>query len=629
MSGIEGEIIVVDNASVDRTPQLVQEHFPEVRLIANQINVGFAKANNQGIEISVGEYVLLLNPDTLVSENTFHICLAFMDQHPEAGAIGVKMIDGSGRYLPESKRGLPTLKSSFMKMTGLYRIFPHAKGWNDYYQGHKDENEIAMVDVLTGAFMFIRSKVLLQTGGLDEAFFMYGEDIDLSYRITRANYKIYYVPTTTIIHYKGESTRKSTLNYIMTFYQAMLIFTTKHPEFRGQRLLIRLAIYLHATMQFVRQTVSKWWPPLADTLVLVLAFYCISALWARYYFQQPNYFSQSFYSFNIPLYTIIAIVSFYLNGAYDKPYTMKSSWLGFGWGLLFILVVYSVLPAHLRSSRMVILLSSVILLIWLFLSRRYLYPWRVFAQKNKAEDRRTVIVAGSTESNRIKELINRSQDQIDIVGIVTPEPGYLHSQNHVLGHIGQLKDVIRVHRIKEIIFSVQDIPFSTFTSLMTSLGEGYRYMLAASATMNIVGSMSRDAEGESYAIRVHFKLSSPSAKRTKRIFDVLTAIFFLVISPLIFFLLKNRKHFFSNLLNVLSGKKTFVSYDPNDPSVHSLPPLPQGILYPGYIPAAIDGSRRLQHIHYVYARDYHWTTDLAIVSQHWKRLGHKNETHAA
>ena len=629
MSGIEGEIIVVDNASVDRTPHLVQEHFPAVRLIANQQNAGFAKANNQGIDISEGEYVLLLNPDTLVSENTFHTCLTFMEEHPDAGAIGVKMIDGSGRYLPESKRGLPTLKSSFMKMTGLYKLFPHAKGWNDYYQGYKDENQIAPVDVLTGAFMFIRKKVLLETGLLDEAFFMYGEDIDLSYRITRANYKIYYVPTTTIIHYKGESTRKSTLNYIMTFYQAMLTFTTKHPEFSGQRLLIRLAIYLHATIQFIRQTVSKWWPPLADTTVLIFGFYGVSKLWAWYYFQQVDYFSHSFYYFNILLYTFIAIVSLYLNGAYDKPYSATSSWLGFGWAVLFILVIYSVLPAHLRSSRMVILLGSFIFLVWLVISRHHIYPWKVFAQKNTADDRRTIIVAGSAESTRIKELINRSQDHIDIVGIVSPEPDDLNNQINVLGHIGQLQDVIRVHRIKEIIFSVQDIPFSTFTSLMTTLGEGYRYMLAASATMNIVGSMNRDAEGESYAIRVHFKLSSPASKRTKRIFDVLAALFFMITSPVIFFLLKTRRYFFSNMLNVLSGKRTFVSYDPGDPSVHSLPPLPPGILYPGYVPAAVVGSRRLQHIHYVYARDYHWTIDLAIVSHHWTRLGQKIELHAA
>jgi O-antigen biosynthesis protein len=231
MKHIDGEIIVVDNASVDGTPHQVRHHFPDVHLIANKDNRGFAKANNQGISLAKGEFILLLNPDTIVSGDTFSTCIRFMDAHPDTGAIGVKMIDGSGRFLPESKRGLPTLSASFMKMTGLYRLFPHSATWNQYYQGQIRENETAKVDVLCGAFMFMKKEALEKSGYLDEDFFMYGEDIDLSYRITKAGYSIYYLPDTSIIHYKGESTRKSSLNYILTFYQAMLIFTQKHKKY--------------------------------------------------------------------------------------------------------------------------------------------------------------------------------------------------------------------------------------------------------------------------------------------------------------------------------------------------------------------------------------------------------------
>ncbi|MDQ3015969.1 MAG: glycosyltransferase family 2 protein, partial [Bacteroidota bacterium] len=284
IKGIDCEIIVVDNASVDRTIPYLKEYFPQVKLIANQENVGFAKANNQGIDQSSGEFILLLNPDTIVSENTLKVCLNYMDQNVKAGAIGVKMIDGSGRFLPESKRGFPTLRASFMKMTGLYHLFPRSQYMNSYYQGQIDENETAEIDVLCGAFMFIRKSTLNASGYLDEDFFMYGEDIDLSYRIRQTGQSIVYLPTTSIIHYKGESTRKSSLNYIMTFYQAMLIFTNKHPEFSGQKFLIRIAIYLHGLIQFFKQTAVRWWPPMIDATLFAGSFVLVSKLWATYYF---------------------------------------------------------------------------------------------------------------------------------------------------------------------------------------------------------------------------------------------------------------------------------------------------------------------------------------------------------
>ncbi|MEP6793628.1 MAG: glycosyltransferase, partial [Saprospiraceae bacterium] len=354
MKDIDGEIIVVDNSSVDRTSQLVKEHFPSVRLISNSDNKGFAKANNQALAVSNAEYVVLLNPDTIVSEDTFTTCLNFMDQHQDAGAVGVRMLDGSGRFLPESKRGLPTLLASFMKMSGLYKFFPHSAKLNSYYQGHIGEHEIAMIEVLTGAFMFMRKVTLGKIGFLDEDYFMYGEDIDLSYRITKGGYAIYYLPTTSIIHYKGESTSKSSLNYILTFYQAMLIFTKKNPEFKGQKQLIKLAIYFHGLARLLKGMAEKWWAVMVDIILFSISFYIVSKLWERYYFGQTGYFKPSFYFFNIPLYVLTGSVVMFLNGAYDKPLTSRSSWVGFGWSALVILVIYAFLPAGYRTSRMVI-----------------------------------------------------------------------------------------------------------------------------------------------------------------------------------------------------------------------------------------------------------------------------------
>ncbi len=626
MNNIEGEIIVVDNASVDGTAQLVRQHFPDVRMIANQDNQGFAKANNQGIVAAQGAFILLLNPDTIVSGDTFSTCIQFMDQHPDAGAIGVKMLDGSGRFLPESKRGLPTLSASFMKMTGLYRLFPRSATWNHYYEGQIGENVTAKVEVLCGAFMFMRKVTLEMSGYLDEDFFMYGEDIDLSYRITKTGYFIYYLPTTSIIHYKGESTRKSSLNYILTFYQAMLIFTQKHPEFSGQKVLIQLAIYFHGLIQLIRQNATRWWPVMMDAILISSSFFIVSKAWALYRYKSLDYFQPAFFYFNIPLYTCIMLMAMHLNGGYDKPFTKRSSWLGYFSGILIILVIYAILPVYVRSSRMVILLGSLFYMVWLILTRSKLNPWSAGStQAGQQIDRKAIIVAGEEEAGRIKELINRSKDHIEVLGTVSP-----HENNTEIipeGHIGsiaQLEDLIRIYQIKEIIFSAQDVPFSVFTASMTRLGPGLRYMLAASTTMNIVGSMGKDIAGESYAIRIHFKLTEPSARRSKRLFDIISSFVLLAASPVLVFIIINPIRFLQNLFLVISGKKTWVSYHPLDPMLPSLPKLAPGVLHPAYPRDESDLTRKLQHIHYVYARDYHWTTDLSILFSQLKKTGKIN-----
>jgi GT2 family glycosyltransferase len=626
MKNLEGEIIVVDNASVDGTVQSVQKHFPEVVLIANPDNRGFAKANNQAIAIAKGEFVLLLNPDTIVSEDTLDKCVQFMSTHQDAGALGVRMLDGSGQYLPESKRGLPTLSASFMKMTGLYKLFPRSAGWNAYYQGHIGEHETAVIQVLSGAFMFMRRSVLEKTGFLDEEFFMYGEDIDLSYRITKAGFRVYYFPETEIIHYKGESTRKSSLNYILTFYQAMLIFTNKHPEFSGQKILIHLAIYFHGLLQLIRQNISRWWPLTLDTFIIAGAFITTSKVWAIYKYHDQDYFKTAFYTFNVPLYTLLIILSMYLNGAYDKPFQKRNSWMGFITGLIMILGFYALLPVHLRSSRMVILAGSGIILLWLWLSRTRLSPWRMESKDNEhGGTRKAIIIAEKEESGRIKELINRSKDQIEILGTIPPQMSHPSvSSDDVLGTMAQLEDLVRIYHVKEIIFSAQDVPFSQFTESMTRLGPSLRYMLAATSTMNIVGSAGKDTEGESYAIRIHFNLSEISSRRVKRIFDLIASLVLFAFFPLLLIFVPHSFVFLSNISKVFIGNMTWVAYHPLDPVISSLPKLKPGVLHPSYPKDQSELTRRLQHIHYVYARDYHWTTDLSILVAQLKKAGQNN-----
>jgi len=247
------EVWVVDNNSKDGSIEYLQPLFPFVQFIKNPANQGFSKANNQALQKAQGKYILFLNPDTIVPEDAFTSCVAFMETTADAGALGVQMIDGTGQYLKESKRGFPSMWVSFCKMSGLTRWFPSSKLFARYYMGHLSNQEVNKVDILSGAYMMVRKSLLDETGGFDEQFFMYGEDIDLSYRLQQAGKHNYYFPDCTIIHFKGESTRKDS-KYIRQFYTAMVQFVQKH--FHGEMAwlytgLLEAVIYLRAAVTFV------------------------------------------------------------------------------------------------------------------------------------------------------------------------------------------------------------------------------------------------------------------------------------------------------------------------------------------------------------------------------------------
>ena len=225
--GLQTEVFVVDNLSTDGSVKYLRERFPEVTFVANKENVGFARANNQAIRQSTGKYVLLLNPDTIVGEDTLHQFVAFMEAHPEAGGAGAYMLHVDGTFAPESRRGMPTPFVAFCKMAGLTKLFPKSRLFGRYYMGYLDEREVNEIEVISGAYMLLRREALDKVGLLDEDFFMYGEDIDLSYRVVQGGWKNYFLPVR-MLHYKGESTVKNSYRYVYTFYEAMRLFFRKH-----------------------------------------------------------------------------------------------------------------------------------------------------------------------------------------------------------------------------------------------------------------------------------------------------------------------------------------------------------------------------------------------------------------
>lgn len=235
----EMEVFVVDNCSSDGSIPYLRERFPQVHYVENAENVGFARANNAAISQACGRYVLLLNPDTIVTSHTFADCIALLDARSEVGGLGTYMLRTDGSFALESRRGLPTPFVAFCKMSGLTKLFPQSRLFGRYYMCYLDEHEVNDIDVISGAFMMLRREAIDKAGMLDETFFMYGEDIDLSYRLLKAGYTNCYIPSP-ILHYKGESTEKSSFRYVYTFYKAMQLFFNKH--YRHYGLLISLPI---------------------------------------------------------------------------------------------------------------------------------------------------------------------------------------------------------------------------------------------------------------------------------------------------------------------------------------------------------------------------------------------------
>ena len=415
VNGIDAEVFVVDNHSVDGSCEMVKRKFPEVILIENKENTGFSKANNQAIHLSKGEYILLLNPDTVVEEDCFSKTIEFMDKTPDAGALGVKMIDGKGHFLPESKRGLPTPKVAFYKMFGFATVFPKSKRFGQYHLGYLDKNNIHAVEVLAGAFMLLRKSVLDKIGLLDEDYFMYGEDIDLCYRISKSGYKNYYFPNTTIIHYKGESTKKTSINYVFIFYRAMNTFAQKHYTQKHARLfsfLINIAIYIRAAISISMRLVQKFYLPVMDFAFMYGGLFLIKEYWEHNVkaIDGGSYFPIEFMTVNSVVYSVLWVAGLYIAGAYEKPRSFLSILNGIIFGSLSISVFYAFVPEGYRFSRAVILLGALSAMFIAYINRLIVYSIRN-KKINLAMElgTKTIIVGNKNEVLRVQDLLIKSK----------------------------------------------------------------------------------------------------------------------------------------------------------------------------------------------------------------------------
>lgn len=616
------EVFVVDNNSVDGSVTLIKEKFPQVKLIVNKTNTGFSVANNQALKLATGQYVLLLNPDTVVQEDTFTKILDFMDAHPEAGGLGVKMLDGQGNFAPESKRGLPTPEVSFYKMFGFARFFPKSKRFGKYHLTYLPENEVNEIDVMSGAFMLIRKEVLDKIGLLDETFFMYGEDIDLSYRIKKAGYKNYYFPDTQIIHYKGESTKRSSLNYVVIFYKAMAIFSNKH--FSGSNAfwfnaLIHLAIFLKASLALLSRFLKAFTIPILDFFIITCGLFLIKNIYQQNTGINGDIYSEKLLSVAFPLYAVAWIIMVYFNGGYDKPIKILKIVRGVLVGTVVILMGYSLLPESLRFSRALILLGTSWALISFVATRLLFHFFKLKSYSlSSAKTKRIAIIGEEQEFNRVSVLLKETHANPSFVGFVSAEVNGVHNPSYI-GKINQIDEIIKVHQINEIIFCAKDISSQfIINNMLTLVSSGVDFKIAPPESLSIIGSNDVDTAGDLYMIDVN-SISKSNNKRNKRLLDIGISILAILLSPILIFIQEKKSTYFLNCFNVLFGFYSWVGY--GRVTDKSLPEIKRSVLSPSMLLDTTIDHNKIKLANLRYAKDYKIEKDIVIIWKCRKKLG--------
>ncbi|MFN4234432.1 MAG: glycosyltransferase [Bacteroidia bacterium] len=621
---LDVEVFVVDNNSVDNSVEMVREKFPQVKIIANKENVGFSKANNQALRIAQGEYQLLLNPDTVVEEDTFKKIIQFMDEHPEAGGLGVYMIDGKGNFLPESKRGLPTPLVAFYKIFGLSALFPKSKLFGKYHLGYLDKNKIHEVEILSGAFMLLRKKALDKVGLLDEDFFMYGEDIDLSYRIIKGGFKNYYFPETRIIHYKGESTKKSSINYVFVFYNAMIIFAKKHFSQKHASIfsfLINLAIYLRAGIAILNRFLKQIFLPTLDALVIFGGLLFLKYYWENVVRADENFhFDEKIISIAFPIFVVVWLISIYLNGGYDKPVKTINVTRGVLSGAILILVAYALLPESLRFSRAMVLLGAA----WsVFALPAYRYILHLLNNKLVELDtdlkKRIAVIGSREEYLRVLDFIRLSDVKTSFIGHIGLNEQSTKYEDSI-GNFSQLIELIAIYQIDEVIFCAKDIPAQTIIEQMSRISNtDIEFKIAPPESLFIIGSNSINTNGQLYVININ-SINKAANKRNKRLLDIIVSFVLFIISPVLILIIPTRKGLLKNIFRVLIGKKSWVGYKKTNQK-QELPKIKEGVLNPVDYLSSLPDETTIYRLNQLYAKDYKIINDLQIILKSWRLLG--------
>lgn len=542
------EIIVVDNASDDGSVEMIKDKFPEIILIENKINIGFGKANNQGLAIAKGNFILLINPDTLVAEDTFVKMIEFFNSHPEVGMAGCKILNPDGTLQLACRRSFPGPWTAFTKVTGLSSLFPKSKLFARYNLTYLDENQTYEVDAISGSFMMMRKEVFEKVGGFDEQFFMYGEDLDLCYRIQKAGYKIFYVHSTQIIHYKGESTKRSSLDETRIFYQAMHLFVKKHLSSSFiVEMMLRFAIAIRTLFAFIGKSKLIIFGITLDFIIFNICLYLAENIYMNV---KPEW--NGFSKEALPvIYTVPALIHILISsfiGCYKKN---SLSILKVFIALILSLPLLSSLTFFFKQfafSRAVVLilyaLSFIFLSLWRLLIK---LSFRSLFRSELQKQRRTLIVGTDLSSqqlaNKIKQKKTELRNIIGIIGESYKQVGEKINSFEILGTTQNINKIIRDYKIDEVIFSSSALSYNKMMQIVSSLNkENVEFLVVGDDQDFIVGKTAVSILDDIPLFEVRFNISDFKMKFIKRCFDFIVSFISLIfIYPFIFFYTKITK----------------------------------------------------------------------------------------
>jgi O-antigen biosynthesis protein len=565
---LSSEIIIVDNASDDGSVEAVKEKFPNVNLIVSEKNLGFGRANNLAMEVAKGKYFLLLNPDTIVREDSFSKMIEFFEANPKAGIGGCKVLNPDGTLQLACRRSFPGPWTSFTKVMGLSTIFPKNRLFARYNLTYLDENQTYEVDAVSGAFLMMRKELYQKIGGFDKEFFMYGEDLDLCYRAQKAGYGVFYVHTTQIIHYKGESTKRSSLDETKVFYDAMHLFVKKHLSSSmlvGS--ILQSAIFFRKLIAFANVYRLAILAISVDFITYLFALRFAEKIYASPHWPGfPMEYKPWVYIFP----AVAQIIFSMMVGAYKKN---SLSNLKSVFALLYGMVIISAATFFVKQfafSRAVVLITYIICLVVFMLWRVAVKMIFKIGLETNIRKSRTLIVGNEQKSEelavKLRTTFTRLYHIIGFIGLTRKSIGEKISGYKILGTVENIKKIISDEKIDRVIFASEDLSFNQmFTVVSACQGENVEFLVAGKELDYLVSKSSITMLDDIPLLKVNYNISSFTSRWTKRLLDLVLGIIILfLVYPFIYLFKKfNSKkngltQFILSVPNVITGEKSFV-----------------------------------------------------------------------
>jgi GT2 family glycosyltransferase len=570
LEGIDGEVFVVDNDSADGSADMVKAKFPRVCLIESSENAGFARANNIALRRARGEFILLINPDTVVQEDTFRVMLGFFRDVPDAGLAGCKILNPDGSFQLPCRRSFPTPWVAFTKIFGLSTLFPKSRIFGRYNLTYLDEDETYRVEALGGAFMMVRREAYAKVGGLDESFFMYGEDLDWCYRIAKAGFGVYYVHATKIIHFKGESTKRSDIDEIRLFYQAMQLFVRKHfSKSRTVLFFLSMGIVLRGTAASLARLIRPLQLAAPDAVLAVAALGAAEMLYWGGLFRFPSYAYPLVWVVPTALILILSASA----GLYTRArYSVNRSFTA----VISAYVIVSATVFFVKDfafSRAVVIIAGILSLV-------LLPGWRLAVRllgkggaRKTVFGRRTIIVGtGASAQQVLRKLRARVDDGYDVLGFIDTSlrrVGEKVAGVEIIGSIDNVGKVIDEHRVGEVIFSTDGLSYENILSVIArSRNRSINFRLVPGSLESIIGKTSIDELDTLPLVDIEYNIHRPANRLAKRLMDVAVASILLVtVYPVVRFLGRNGAGRDSAILlipDVLLGRLSLVGLPAGD-----------------------------------------------------------------